>query len=493
MSQRGDEKQVVRVSMSRPNRDWGQRSPRLVIAGTHSGVGKTTLTVGIIAALRRRGLRVQPFKVGPDYIDPTYHTLAAGCPARNLDTWMIPRERVFYLFARAMENADLAVIEGVMGLYDGFGYEGEEGSTAEVAKLLAAPVVLVLDAFSMARSAAAVALGYQAFDRDLPLAGIIVNRVAGDSHGRGVAAAIQQATGLPVLGWLPRDLALEIPERHLGLIPTAEPGRWRDFIGAAADDMVRYLDLDRLVDIAQRVPSLDTLDPLHPPGPLHSGPRPPSRPHLTSGRPVIAVARDEAFNFIYEDNLDLLRSAGAEIAFFSPLRDISLPPGTAGVILSGGFPEVYAARLGANAAMRATLHEAHVQNMPIYAECGGLMYLTESIIDLEGNEHSMVGLLPGRSRMIDRLTMGYRVARAAGNSWLFAEGESVRGHEFHYSDWEGRPDNLPPAYILQSPRDRDQSHPEGASLGSLWASYLHLHFWTKPELAVRFVTACQKE
>ena len=456
-------------------------------------MGKTTITAGLIAALRRRGLGVQPFKAGPDYIDPTYHTLAAGRPCRNLDTWLVSPERIGSLFAHGVHDAEIAIVEGVMGLYDGFGYEDEAGSTAQVAKLLNAPVVLILDAGKMARSAAAVALGYQQFDPALHLAGFIINRVAGESHGRGVATAIRQATGLPVLGWLPRDPVLEIPERHLGLTPTAEPGRWRDFIEAAADAMARHLDLERLLDIAQRVPSLGALGPLHPSGPLRSGPRAPSHPRPANSRPVIAVARDEAFNFIYEDNLDLLRSVGAEIVFFSPLRDASLPPGTAGIIFSGGFPEVYAAQLGANAAMRVTLHEAHAQNMPIYAECGGLMYLTESIIDLEGNEHPMVGLLPGRSRMIERLTMGYRVARAAGDSWLFTEGETVRGHEFHYSDWEGRPDDLPPAYTVVSSRDRGDPRPEGASSGSLWASYLHLHFWAKPELAVRFVAACQKE
>jgi cobyrinic acid a,c-diamide synthase len=465
---------------------------RLVIAGTHSGVGKTTLTVGLIAALRQRGLSVQPFKTGPDYIDPSYHTLAAGRPCRSLDTWMVPPERVRALFAHAASGADLAIVEGVMGLYDGFGYEDEQGSTAQVAKLLSTPVVLVLDASRMARSAAALALGYQQFDRELPLAGFIINHAGGESHAQGVATAIRRATGRPVLGWLPHDPAMEIPERHLGLVPTAEPGRWQAYIQAAAGRVARHLDLDQLLTIAQKV------QPLTAPNPaaiLDSGQltMASSEGGQRVGRlPVIAVAQDEAFSFIYPDNLDLLRTAGAEIVFFSPLRDAALPPGTAGVILSGGFPEFYAGQLAANTAIHQALRHAHSQSIPIYAECGGLMYLTQAIIDLEGRQHPMVGLLPGRSLMAGRLSLGYRLAQAAGDSWLLAAGETVRGHEFHYSVWQGRPTNLLPAYRLLPPNRQGDPQPEGARLGNLWASYVHLHFWSKPELAMRFVTACRQ-
>lgn len=491
---------------------------RFVIAGTHSGVGKTTLTAGLIAALRQRGLTVQPFKTGPDYIDPTYHTLAAGRSCRNLDTWMVPPDRVRGLFAHASRDADVAMIEGVMGLYDGLDYEGEKGSTAQVAKLLNAPVVLVLDASKMARSAAALALGYQHFDPDLPLAGFILNRVGGESHGQGVATAIQRATDRPVLGWLPRDPALEIPERHLGLVPTAEPGRWRSFIEAAAGRVAHHLDLDRLLAIAQQAQPLNVPNPL---AILDNGQFSVARPARTGGapsrlgcgiragagtdersqrsdrRPVIAVAQDEAFSFIYPDNLDLLRIAGAEVAFFSPLRDAALPPGTAGVILSGGFPEFYAGPLAANTAMQRALRQVHSRGMPIYAECGGLMYLTQAIIDLPHRgpfgrraAHPMVGLLPGRSVMSQQLTLGYRLAQAAGDSWLLSAGETVRGHEFHYSTWEDRPADLPPAYSLLPLNGQGDPQPEGVCLDNLRASYVHLHFWNKPELAARFVAAC---
>jgi len=430
---------------------------RLVIAGTHSGVGKTTITVGLIDALRRRGLRVQPFKVGPDYIDPGYHTLAAGLPCRNLDTWMLPPERVQAMFAHAAASADVALIEGVMGLFDGSCYEDESGSTAEVAKLLDAPVVLVLDAGKMARSAGAIALGYQRFDVNLPLAGFLVNRVAGENHGRGVGSAIESTTGLPVFGWLPRTERLEIPERHLGLVPTAESADSREFMRAAGDLVCQHLNLDRLQSVAdsqrkQAVnPTFWTAE-------------------ANQLRPVIAVARDEAFHFTYEDNLDLLRASGAELISFSPLRDKTLPAGTVGVVLSGGFPEVFAEQLAANRAMHAALREAHGRGLPLYAECGGLMYLTQAVRDGAGNTFPMAGLLPGLCEMADRLTMGYRIARAVGESWFLHAGETIRGHEFHYSTWKDRPENLPPAYHLL-PRSGDgEARPEGARVGNLLAS-----------------------
>jgi len=452
---------------------------RLVIAGTHSGVGKTTVTAGLIAALSRRGLSVQPFKVGPDYIDPSYHTLAAGRPCRNLDTWMVPPDRVQALFVHAIRQADVSVVEGVMGIYDGSDYEDEAGSTAQVAKLLKAPVILVLDCRSMARSAGALALGYQQFDPDLPLAGFIVNRVGSEKHGRGVTRAVERATGLPVLGWLPRDAALEIPERHLGLVPTAEPGRWRDFIDTAAERVARYLDVDRLLDIANNAPSLTAPD--------LSTYLPRGSSAVSGTESVTAVARDEAFSFTYQDNLELLEAAGATLAYFSPLDDSELPPDTTCVMLSGGFPELYAEKLAANDGMRQAIRRVHEQNMPIYAECGGLMYLTEKLVDLEGREHRMVGLLPGRSVMTKKLRLGYRRARAAGESWLFHAGETVRGHEFHFSVWEDRPAGLPPAYYLVPRSGEAEPRPEGACLRNLWASYVHLHFWNKPELAARFV------
>ena len=456
---------------------------RFVIAGMSSGVGKTTITVGLIAALRGRGLSVQPFKVGPDYIDPTYHALAAGRPCRNLDAWMVPPDRVLASFRHATRDVEVAVVEGVMGLYDGFSYDDEAGSTAAASKLLDAPVVLVIDASKMARIAGAIALGYRRFDPDLNLAGFIVNYVGGDGHGRGVAAAIERATGLPVFGWLPQDPRLAIPERYLGLVPTREPGRWTEFVHAAGEAVTRYLDLDRIIAVARQAPPLGEAEWL----------RTVDSPatHANGERPVIAVARDEAFHFTYPENIELLEAAGAQIAFFSPLRDDRLPPQAAGVILSGGFPELYATDLSGNAPLHAALRDAHDGRMPIYAECGGLMYLTEAIVDDQGCEHPMVGLLPGRSAMSGRLTLGYRLGRAVGDSWLLKAGEAIRGHEFHYSTWIDRPGDLPAALELAD-RDVDvPDRPEGACQRNLWASYVHLHFDGLPELACRFVAACR--
>ena len=456
---------------------------RLIIAGTSSGVGKTTITAGLIAALRVRGLSVQAFKVGPDYIDPTYHTLAAGRPCRNLDAWMVPPDRVLASFRRATRDVDVTVVEGVMGLYDGFGYDDEAGSTAAAAKLLEAPVVLVVDASKMARSAGAIALGYRQFDPDLNLAGFIANRVGGDGHGRGVAAAIERATGLPVFGWLPRDPRLAIPERYLGLVPTREPGRWTDFVHSAGEIVASHLDLDRILTVARQAPPPceavreETIDS--------------PETHASGERPVIAVASDEAFHFTYPENLERLEAAGAEIAFFSPLRDGRLPPRTAGVMLSGGFPELYATDLSGNVPLHAALRDAHDGRMPIYAECGGLMYLTEAIVDDQGREHPMAGLLPGRSAMSGRLTRGYCLGRAARDSWLFKAGEAIRGHEFHYSSWIDRPAGLPAALELTGRGGDVTDSPEGACERNLWASYVHLHFDGLPELAFRFVAACR--
>jgi cobyrinic acid a,c-diamide synthase len=477
----------------------------LVIAGTHSGVGKTTLVVGLIAALRDRGLTVQPFKVGPDYIDAGHHTLAAGRPCRNLDTWMMPPERMKALFEQVAQRADVALIEGVMGLFDGLGYEGEIGSTAQVAKLLNAPVFVVLDASKMARSAAALATGFQRFDPKVSVAGFFVNRAGSAEHGKGVAGAIATATGLPVFGWLPRQDSLHVPERHLGLIPSAEPWSWSEFVQAAGKTIARCVNLDNVLDsagdydlpceslrvhtcVAQRraaglVPA-DRADGIKPAA------RGSPAGESGTGQVVIAVARDEAFHFCYEENLVLLEEAGATLKFFSPMRDTSLPEGTGGILLSGGFPEVFAEGLSVNAGMHQALRLAHAQDLPIYAECGGLMYLTEAIVDFEGRVFPMVGLLPGRSIMKRRLTLGYRQARAAVSSWLFEANETVRGHEFHYSDWEGRPHEIPAAYDLAPASRKGQPRREGASLGSVWASYVHVHFWGKPELAERFVAAC---
>lgn len=461
------------------------QAPRLVIAGTASGVGKTTIATGLMAALAAQGYRVAPFKIGPDYIDPSYHHVATGQPSRNLDTWMVSPPTVAHLFARAAAQADLAIIEGVMGLYDGFSGRSEAGSTAEVAKLLGAPVVLVMDVASLARSAGAMALGYRDFDPDLWLAGIVLNNVGSDKHALWVKEAIE-SVGIPVLGYLHRDGALHLPHRHLGLIPTAERGvvssdsELGQALHAIREQIKKGIDLDRIIELARSAPPLEAADP----GLF------PTEPPPASVR--IAIARDEAFSFYYEDNLDLLRAHGAELVVFSPLHDSRLPEGSQGLYLCGGFPEMYAEGLAANRAMHKAIRQASQQGLPIYAECGGLMYLTESITDLEGRTHSMVGLVPGRIVTEgQRLKLSYAVIQVQRDSILAHRGQELRGHEFHLSDWLDLPPDMPRAYVVRPHESGSHPRSEGYCRRNILASYIHLHFATAPDLALNFVAACR--
>lgn len=448
---------------------------RIMLAGVSSGVGKTTLTAGLLAAFRRWGLDARPFKAGPDYLDPTYHALAAGRLAQNLDTWLTPHERLRAAFAAATTGGDLAIVEGVMGLYDGVEYLSEAGSSAELAKLLGLPTILVVDVRAQARSAAATVLGFQRLDPAVPLVGVIVNRVGGAAHYAGVREAIEAVTGLPVLGGLPR-LPDAIPERHLGLVHAGEAGAEAGArIAAIADATAEACDLDAILALARGAAPLAPGEPLlslvAPDGP----------------RPTIAYARDEAFSFYYGENLDLLRRAGAEVVPFSPLRDAALPPGTAALYLGGGYPELHAARLAANAPMLATIRAVLAAGLPCYAECGGLMYLTAGLTDRAGAEHALVGALPGRAVMrAQRSHLGYATIRALVDTPLLRAGETLRGHEFHYSTWENMPADLPHAYAAQSRRGGAERL-EGYARGNLLASYVHLHFWSEPALAGRFV------
>ncbi|MFV9503421.1 MAG: cobyrinate a,c-diamide synthase [Oscillochloridaceae bacterium umkhey_bin13] len=453
--------------------------PRLLLAAPMSGSGKTTLTAGLIAALTARGLTVAPFKCGPDYIDPSYHALAAGRPCHNLDAWLVPEAQIPGMLARRSVGADLALIEGVMGLFDGYAGDDDTGSSAHLARLTQTPVVIVLDVRAMARTAAALVAGLRDFDPRIHVAGIILNRTGGPRHAQLVTQAIEDGTGLPVLGALGRDEAVTLPERHLGLVPTAEPGFWQAWIAEVRARVEAGVDLDRMLEMARTAPPL---------GVAHSvGDVSAQRSHHQQSR--IAVARDEAFSFLYEENLDLLRGAGAEVAFFSPLRDTALPAETGALYLGGGFPELYAAQLSANGSLFTAIREAAAHGLPIYAECGGLMYCTEAVVDAAGTVHPMLGLLPGRSVMTPRLTLGYRSVRATTDSWLWRAGETVRGHEFHYSIWEDRPSDLPPLYTCLPDTFRPDERPEGGQVANVLASYVHIHWLAYPVLAQRFVAA----
>jgi cobyrinic acid a,c-diamide synthase len=465
--------------------------PRLVIAGVHSGVGKTTFTCAILAALRRRGVQVASFKAGPDYIDPTYHARAAGTPCRTLDTWMLPPSAVLTLFGRAAGRTDVSVAEGVMGLYDGrrsdpSGEGEDEGSTAHLAKLLDAPVLLVVDARGAARTVAAVVLGCQRFDPAVRLAGVLLAGISSPRHLEMVAGPIARVTSLPVLGYLPRKGDLALPARHLGLVPAAEQGVDDVFFDRLALQAEATIDLDAVLAIARQAPSL---------------PEPPSEsegrtlfPTTSQGLQArIALAQDDAFNFYYEDSLALLRAHGATLLPFSPLRDSVLPDGIQGIYIGGGFPEMFAPELAANRSMLAAVRNVVAAGLPVYAECGGLMYLCEGIIDLAGARHQMSGVIPRWSRMGQRrAALGYRMATARRDTFLLRRGETVRGHEFHWSALDEPPGADEPAYDLAS-ADGIATGQDGFVTGpsaNVLASYIHLHFGTDSRLAGRFVDAC---
>ena len=454
--------------------------PRIVIAAAASGVGKTTIAAGLIAALRRQGLAVQPFKCGPDYIDPSYHERAAGRPCRNLDAWMLDRAQLLEGFSRACRDADMAVIEGVMGLFDGDNWHDEHASTAQIAKLLGAPVILVVDIAGAARSAAAVVLGCQQFDRDVALRGVVLNFAGSEGHAKGCAEAITAITGLPVLGWLPRESLLQIPERHLGLVPGGEHLDSSSLIAGIADAVSQRFDLAAIAEIARTAGAM--------PGTFV--PVPLAHHEPCARRPVIAVARDDAFCFYYPENLELLMEAGAAIEFFSPLRGERPSPNAAGVYLGGGYPELHASELASNAGLWQALKELRARDAPIYAECGGFMVLTHGLIDCEDRRWPMAGLIPGVARMAEKLAaLGYRHATALRPNLLTDGGAALRGHEFRYSTWvcDGPIADDDMAWQVRGTRAEAPADSGGFVSGNLLASYLHIHFAQRTGIARRFV------
>ena len=482
--------------------------PRIVVAGTSSGAGKTSVACGLIMALRSRGLVVQGFKVGPDYIDPSYHALASGRPGRNLDAFLSGPELIAPLARHGAAGADIAVIEGVMGLFDGASGRGELASTAHVAKLLDAPVLLVIDAAAMARSAAAIVHGYMTFDPEVMISGVIVNKVGSRNHVELLREAIEPL-GVPVVGALRRDDRVEAPERHLGLVPAGErEARTRASIEALGEAVLAHVDLDAVLALARAAPRLsgpawspdpsdDTLSPTHEQPPLspviaaaaHRAGETPSRPRpdVRADAPdpptaTIAIARGSAFSFHYTENLELLEAAGATLAPFDPARDTALPEGAGALILAGGFPEIFGAELSANAPLREQVAAFARAGRPVLAECGGLLYLCETLDDLP-----MCGVLPAHGRMAGRLSIGYREAVAQTDSALWRAGEVARGHEFHYSAVAG---DAATAWELTA---RGTARPEGFVAGGVHASYLHVHWAAFPHVARRLVAAAARE
>lgn len=481
--------------------------PRLVVAAPASGSGKTTVATGLMAALTARGLAVSPHKVGPDYIDPGYHALATGRVGRNLDAYLCGPELVGPLFAHGARGCDVAVVEGVMGLYDGAAGEGELASTAQVAKLLRAPVVLVVDASSQSRSVAALVHGFASFDPEVRVAGVILNKVASDRHEELLREALD-SVGVPVFGVLRRAPQVDTPSRHLGLVPVAE--RRTDAVAAVAAMAAQVsggCDLDALMALARGAGALscaawDAAEalassppaPLPVPSPGAAAPSPPLRPERhrprtpssSSGRGYpqdlrVAVAGGAAFTFSYAEHTELLTAAGAEVVPFDPLRDEQLPDGTSGLVIGGGFPEVYAGELSANAPLREAVAALADSGAPVAAECAGLLYLCRELDGLP-----MCGVLDASARMSERLTLGYRDAVALGDSALAAAGERMRGHEFHRTVVEPG-SGAAPAWGVRAPRRRV----EGFVQRGVHASYLHTHWASAPGVARRFVERCR--
>ncbi|MFW6269551.1 MAG: cobyrinate a,c-diamide synthase [Bacillota bacterium] len=445
---------------------------RLVIAGTRSGVGKTTISLGLMAALTKKGYKVQPYKVGPDYIDPGFHNLVTGNTSYNLDSYFLGNEGVKKLFKKTGAEADIAVIEGVMGLFDGKGKKGIS-STAEIAKLLKCPVVLIIDAKKMAQSGAALAYGYKNYDSDLRVEGVILNNIASERHYQLIKDKIEEID-LEILGYLPRQKDLKLPERHLGLVPTHESEDLEAYIDCLVKMMTDNIELDRIFDLGARFDELNIKQD--------------DKFNSENKYEVkIGIAYDSAFNFYYQYNLDLLKKLGAKLIYFSPVQDKKIPE-VDGLYLGGGFPEGFLEQLAGNHKMKQNIEKKVKSGIPVYAECGGLMYLSEKIIDKEGGEYPMTGILPGQTEMTDSLQdMGYVEIEAVNENIMLSQEEKARGHSFHYSRLINIAEDIKLCYKSSQGRKEGYSPDD-----NILASYIHLHFGSNPVLAQNFLSKAEK-
>ena len=447
-------------------------TPKIVVAGATSGVGKTTITTAIMYALTKNGFHVQPFKIGPDFIDPSYHNLVTGRPSHNLDVWMMGKNGVLKCFNDSSQGADVAIIEGVMGLFDGLSGKDDYASTAQIAKMLDAPVILVIDAGKAARSIAAIALGFLHFDKKLKIAGFILNNVAGDKHAKFVQDAFACKINVPIIGIVRRDKKIMIEERHLGLIPALELEKKKRSIHQSAKYISEQIDIDKIKSLCKPINRTKAIQKAFP-----------------DTRIRVAVALDESFNFYYADNFDALRKQQAELIFFSPVNDVKLPENIQGIILGGGFPEILADKLEYNQAMIKSISKAATNGMPIYGECGGLMYLTRSIrTNNEGKNkrQKMVGLIEADTFMSGKLTLNYTEADCTSS---FFEGiYKIRGHEFHYSNIENISTDSKFAYNMRRGNGVDNKR-DGFVVYNCLASYMHLHF-ANNRLPERFIKSC---
>ena len=450
----------------------------VIIAGERSGVGKTTVTLTLLASLRRRDRLVQSFKVGPDYIDPMFHQHVTGRACRNLDPVLTSEAYVQQCFALHSQLSEYALVEGVMGLFDGIGHGQEKqkstdfASTAHITRLLDLPVVLVIDCSRLSGSVAAIAHGYQSFDPRIKIAGVVLNRVGSDRHLSLLKDSLEPLQ-LPILGVLRRQDNITIPDRHLGLVPTAELPELNALIDRLADLGDTCFDWQHLLPLLKSKPLSHPLDPPDPPSSIR-----------------IAVARDRAFNFYYQDNFDLLQNLGAELVFWSPLEDAAIPKDVQGMYFGGGFPEVFAQQLAENTSVRDAVKTAILKGMPTVAECGGLMYLCEQIIDFEGKSWSMAGVLPTSAVMGGRLTLGYRRAVALQDNLLVKAGTTVYGHEFHRSRLTLTPTQ--PLFETSRYDCEENMGCEGWGLpANVHASYVHLHWGESGEIPQRFIKQCK--
>jgi cobyrinic acid a,c-diamide synthase len=437
----------------------------VILAAPASGAGKTTVATGLMAALRRRGTTVAGFKVGPDYIDPGYHALATGRPGRNVDPVLVGEQRIAPLAAYGAAGAQLTVVEGVMGLFDGRTGTPGHGSTAQVAALLQAPVLMVVDVRGQGRSLAALLHGFRSFDPAVRIAGVVLNQVGSARHEQVCRQACAEV-GLPVLGALRRDDALAVPSRHLGLVTAAEHAAAARVVQRWADAVAAQVDLDAVMSLAATLPAQLRWDPA-------------AELVAAAGEPVVAVAAGPAFTFGYPEHAELLAAAGAVVAPFDPLHE-SLPPGTAGLVLPGGFPECHAEALSANVALRAEVATLARCGAPVHAECGGLLYLCHSVDGIP-----MCGVLDAEAAMTDRLVLGYRDAVALRESVLHPVGARVSGHEFHRTTVTPRA--VAPAWAWSG------APPEGFVQGGVHASFLHTHPVAHPAAVARFVASCVEE
>ncbi|WP_252315449.1 cobyrinate a,c-diamide synthase [Sinobaca sp. H24] len=444
-------------------------NPRIVIAGTGSGSGKTTVTVGLLQAFKNKGLQAQGFKCGPDYIDPSYHTAVTGRASRNTDSWMLGEEGMKDVFRRGSGDADISVIEGVMGMYDGKSPTSDQGSTAEVSQMLEAPVILVVNISSMARSAAAIVKGFQSLSDSSRIAGVLLNMAGNEGHAKLCQTAIEQECNVPVVGFLLRGDVPAIPERHLGLIPAIERGELDGFFAELGTVMAERIDMDRIYEIAASAPDREW---------------PVRKPVEPKHHAVIAVAYDAAFNFYYPENLELLEESGAELVYFKPLADEPLPAQADGLYIGGGFPEEFAEELAGNQKTKTSIHEALKEKLPVYAECGGYMYLGDTLTTTDGIPHEMLGIIPVAVTMQTKLaSLGYREITALDDSVIMRRGTVAKGHEFHYSTAEEKAD-WAPHHEVKAMRGTKQ---EGYYTDHITAGYTHLHFGSNPSIPARFV------